>query len=70
MTERGLQWDDELERLSTSVVETFGDQALNDAITRAYGHAVALVRTAGTRPAPTAFEDCVRVELRRLLRPH
>jgi hypothetical protein len=80
-----MQWDDELERLSNAVVEAFGEQALNAAIERAYGHAAMLLKTepsqrppvataAASTPAPaagpTSFEECLRAELRRMLRPH
>ena len=77
-----MKWDDELERLSTAVVEAFGEQALNAAIQRAYGHAALLLQTESSQQAPitsgaadnpaggASFEESLRAELRRMLRPH
>jgi hypothetical protein len=74
-----MKWDDELEQLSTAVVETFGEEALNAAIERAYGLAAIRSQTApslghvavtGSAPASGSFEECLRAELRRIVRPH
>jgi hypothetical protein len=73
-----MKWDDELEQLSTAVVETFGEEALNAAIERAYGLAAIRSQTAtsqgqavsGSAPDSGSFEECLRAELRRMVRPH
>ena len=79
-----MGWDDELESLANAVTEMFGKQALEAAAARALTVATrnsswpaepgSLVRSVvGGRARvlpPGAFENCLRDELRRLLRPH
>ncbi len=78
-----MLWDDDLERLVTTVVEHFGEDVFSDAQSRALSKA-----SRQLKPAPPgsfiheasdgeaqilprgAFEEALRVELRALLRPH
>jgi hypothetical protein len=77
-----MVWDDELRFLARSVAEMFGDDALGAAAARAMeawkhspspvSHAESVTSTG--RPADAiesaGFQDCLRAELKRLLRPH
>ena len=78
-----MLWDDELDWLTTTVVEHFGKDAFSSAVSRAFSKA-----SRQLMPAPAgslihevsdgeaqvlphgAYEEALRVELRALLRPH
>lgn len=75
-----MQWDDELQALVLDILKYFDEQALSDAANRALATASRRSRSvdaslatdvAGT-PATVvpSFEECLRTELRRMLRPH
>ena len=78
-----MLWDEDLERLVTTVVEHFGEDEFDNAQLRALSKAIRQLKTAqagsGAHEAvageaevlpPGAFEKALRVELRALLRPH
>jgi hypothetical protein len=67
-----MVWDDDLEQLALDVANTFGDQALRDAMHRALR--VADTRSVRSRTSGVVFEagqleSALRDELRKLLRP-
>ena len=73
LTTDRMVWDEELERLALDVADTFGDEALRDAMHRA-------LRAADTQSRPWRaggmvfgqgqVESAIRDELVQLLRPH
>lgn len=68
-----MVWDHDLERLALEVADTFGDQALRDAMHRALRAADSQSlrsRARGIVFAEGQVEAALRDELCRLLRPH
>jgi hypothetical protein len=77
-----MPWDDELEQLTLSVLDLFGENALRAAIRRATTAALqqalpsdtASVSASGVTShddrTTSACYDALRFELRRLVRPH
>ena len=75
-----MQWDDELHALVLDILKYFDEQALSEATNRALAaasrrsqsvHAPLATDVAGTPAAIVpSFEECLRTELRRMLRPH
>ena len=75
-----MAWDDELAQLISQTLSGFGQDALDDAATRAVRAVMAT--TPPTRPIPSdgadvntifsqgVIDDALKVELRRLLQPH
>jgi hypothetical protein len=75
-----MQWDDELRALVLDILKYFDEQALSDAANRALATAsrrsrsvdasVATDVTGTPATVVPSFEECLRAELRRMLRPH
>jgi hypothetical protein len=80
-----MPWDDELERLTLSVLDLFGEDALTAAIRRATMAALqqaqpidvsapvdvsGITSRDGSWTSMSACYDALRLELRRLVRPH
>jgi hypothetical protein len=67
-----MPWDDELKRLSAKVRDTFGEDAWEDAITRALA-VWQKAQSAGMDAPYDADAVCyaaLKIEFRRILQPH
>ena len=65
-----MPWDDELQQLKAQVIGLFGKEAFIAAERRVLGGLTATQRSADTSMLKDVFLAALRVELRRLLRPH
>jgi hypothetical protein len=67
-----MAWDDELKQLSQSVRDVFGEDAFEDAVSRALVAMTKAQPDDGYAPfdADAVCEDALKVEFRWLLQPH